>query len=241
MEIVEGALNDRSVRRLAGHISGTPHHLQHPRLTHSYPFPASFEFWYPDTAELYHEVMVKLGFADTAEVQLQNHIFPDSFFCATTMNLGPQTSTKPHRDSKNLVGGICALLVLGDFDHTRSGHLILHELKVILELKQGDLVFFPSAGITHSNSSLRAGETRYSMVQYTAGQLFNYRLPGTAKNSRANADVGQKRWQECLSYLGTAQDVLDAAAKGGRSLRSSGVRGVVNSGRSNVLAPRASF
>lgn len=168
---------------------------------------------------------------------MKNHIFPGSFFCATTLNLGPQTSTRPHRDSKNLVGGLCAVLALGNFDHRQSGHLILHELKVVLELKAGDLVFFPSAGITHSNSGLRAGETRYSIVQYTAGQNFNYQIPKTRMNSKKRALVGSARWSESLQYLGTVQDIVEAAEHAGRRLKARGVKELVNRGQSNLLPP----
>ena len=178
-----------------------------------------------------------LGIGDSTEKQKRNHIFPRSQFCSTTLNLGLQTSTKPHRDSKNLVGGICAILVLGDFNHKQSGHLILHELKVVLELKQGDVVFFPSAGITHSNSSLRAGEYCYSMVQYTAGQNFNYQVPKQKMGTKKKAELGRARWLESVRYLGTVQDVVDAARLEARRLKSSGAGAAVNLGQSALLPP----
>jgi len=130
--------------------------------------------WYPEIAALYSELQVRLGVgSDDTLNQVKNQIFPNSPFCATTVNMGPKTATKPHRDSKNLVGGLCAIMVLGDFDHHKSGHLILHEPKLILELKPGDLVFIPSSGVTHSNSPITCGGIRMSIVQYTAGQNFN--------------------------------------------------------------------
>lgn len=61
---------------------------------------------------------------------------------------------REHWDSKNLVGALCAIAVFGIFNHQTSGHLLLHEIKTIVELRAGDVIFIPSAGLTHSNSKL---------------------------------------------------------------------------------------
>ena len=72
--------------------------------------------------------------------------------------------------------GVCAIYVLGDFDWTTGGHLVLHDLGLFLELAPGDLAFFPSASITHYNLPLQPDDTRESLVFYTAGLMFHYSL-----------------------------------------------------------------
>ena len=154
-----------------------------------------------------------VGGSDTGN-QIKNQIFPNSPFCATTVNLGPRSATKPHRDSKNLVGGLCAIAVLGDFDHHKSGHLILHEPKAILELKPGDVVFIPSSGVTHSNSPVICGGIRMSVVQYTAGHNFQFLWPKGSENAKMKTEMGSRRWEESLSLLGTYDNIVEAMAQG---------------------------
>ncbi|KDQ07624.1 hypothetical protein BOTBODRAFT_180494 [Botryobasidium botryosum FD-172 SS1] len=67
------------------------------------------------------------------------------------------------------------LIILGMFDHTQGGQLVLHELKVVIELAPGDVIFFPSALITHQNLPILPHEFHYSITGYTAGNLFQLR------------------------------------------------------------------
>ena len=174
---------------------------------------------------------------DDIENQIKNQIFPSSPFCATTVNLGPRSATKPHRDSKNLVGGLCAIAVLGDFDHHRSGHLILHEPKAILELRPGDVVFIPSSGVTHSNSPVICGGTRMSIVQYTAGHNFNYLWPKGTETAKMKTEIGRRRWEESIELLGTYHDITAAKTNGGRTgkIRGSGITEKIRRGESSIL------
>ncbi|KZP11062.1 hypothetical protein FIBSPDRAFT_678375, partial [Athelia psychrophila] len=96
-------------------------------------------------------------------------VFPDSPFCALTINMGPQTVCLPHRDYWNVVYRTCPIGVLGPFNHRTGGQLILHEPKLVIELRRGDIMFIPSAAVTHENAPIVAGEKCYSFTQYTAG------------------------------------------------------------------------
>ncbi|KDQ06054.1 hypothetical protein BOTBODRAFT_121958, partial [Botryobasidium botryosum FD-172 SS1] len=85
---------------------------------------------------------------------------------------GPFILLRCHRDYKNLAYGLCMLIVLGAFDYEKGGQLVLHELKLVIDLKPGDVLFLPSALITHQNLPIGEDETRFSITGYTAGGLF---------------------------------------------------------------------
>lgn len=97
-------------------------------------------------------------------------------FSAVTLNMGPDTATDWHRDGKNKLYGVCAICPVGSFDHRRTGHFILYEPKLIVELMPGDVFFLPSAAITHKNgvAPLLHSEIRRSVVFYSAGGLDRY-------------------------------------------------------------------
>lgn len=135
-------------------------------------------------------------------------------FMATTANLGPQTVCLLHRDYNNLSFGLCGIIALGDFDHTKGGHLYLKEANVVLEVGRGDTVFIPSACITHGNLPISPSENRFSITLYTAGQLFHWvrngmrpvnELPVEAqKEDRAQ---GPSRWAEGWKMHTTVADL----------------------------------
>lgn len=68
----------------------------------------------------------------------------------------------------------CARLTLGEFDHTKGGHLILWDAKLIIEFPAGSTIFIPSATLRHSNTPIQDGERRSSFTQYTAGGVFRW-------------------------------------------------------------------
>lgn len=99
--------------------------------------------------------------------------FVDSLPSAA-FNLGPRTVCTPHRDAKNLSFGICCITALGSFDPTTGGHLVLEELRLVVEFPPGATALIPSAVVTHSNTDIQQGERRYSFTQYASGSLFAY-------------------------------------------------------------------
>lgn len=70
--------------------------------------------------------------------------------------------------------GWCSVQALGNYNYKTGGHLILWELKLIVEFPPGSLILLPSATITHSNVAVAEGETRVSFTQFAAGGLFRY-------------------------------------------------------------------
>ncbi len=173
------------------------------------------------------QLQARLGIVD----QKFHDIFPDSPFCGTTFNLGPKTSTVIHRDSRNFIGGLCAIIVLGHFNHKTSGHIILHDIRTIIEVRAGDVVFIPSACIAHSNSSLKPHEDRCSIVQYTAGGLFRkVWSEGTYNGTDTNINI--RRWEECLQLLGTIHDTRS------RKERIHLLNDFINQGKSSLLPIR---
>ncbi|THU80180.1 hypothetical protein K435DRAFT_585990, partial [Dendrothele bispora CBS 962.96] len=100
--------------------------------------------------------------------------FPKSVWATFTVNFGPATVSRPHRDSANLAFGWCAITAFGRFDPDKGGHLILWDLGLMVRFPPGSTILIPSALITHSNTPIQKGETRYSFVQYSAAGLFHW-------------------------------------------------------------------
>ncbi|KAI0038966.1 hypothetical protein FA95DRAFT_1504822 [Auriscalpium vulgare] len=104
--------------------------------------------------------------------------FDRSVFPVATFNFGPRALTTPHRDSKNVPWGWCAVTAFGNYDYKKGGHLILWELKQIIEFPPGSTILLPSALITHSNTPIQDGETRQSFTQWCSGDLVRWHAYG---------------------------------------------------------------
>ncbi len=130
----------------------------------------SLHNYFPDVHKYYEETLEALLRSDTS---LRRN-FVNNAFAAMTFNLGPQVYTRVHLDHLNLAFGLCAITALGNYDYKRGGHLILWDLKLIIEFPPGATILIPSAILRHSNVAIRRGETRYSITQYSAGGLFRW-------------------------------------------------------------------
>jgi hypothetical protein len=116
--------------------------------------------------------------------------------------------------------GLCAIQALGDFDPKFGGHLILWEVKKVVEFPPGSLVLIPSATITHSNTPVRLGETRTSFTQFCAGGLFRYVDNGFRTDRELEDEdpeefkrmLEQKegRWKMGLSLLSRLGDLTES-------------------------------
>ena len=49
-----------------------------------------------------------------------------------------------HTDPGNLLFGWCAITTLGNFDPTLGGHLVLWDLKLVIEFPLGSTILIPS-------------------------------------------------------------------------------------------------
>lgn len=124
--------------------------------------------------------------------------FSRSVFACAAFNLGPQVTTYPHRDCQNCPFGLCAIQSFGRFNPKKGGHLVLPQLKLILEFPPGSLVLIPSATLTHANIPVQPGETRLSFTQFTAGSIFRFVDNGfrTEKQYEEEDEAGYKRMKE---------------------------------------------
>ena len=137
-------------------------------------------------------------------------------FGSVSLNIGPRTVCFPHRDIADLVYGICVDAAFGPFDHTRGGHLILHEARIVLEMRPGRMVIFPSAAITHENIPIGLEEERFGITAYIAAGFWRFLAQGQQTReiwmlndleSVAMHDAaGSERWQEgCLWFKTMAE------------------------------------
>lgn len=119
----------------------------------------------------------------------------------------------------NLAWGWCVILVLGDFDPEKGGHVVLHEPKLILEVYPGDLVYIPSACVAHETIPIAEGETRYSVTWYTPSGLFQWvagggmtltawRSKNRKKEGPPEGKDGKTLWKEGWAMLSTVEDLV---------------------------------
>ncbi|KAJ3832118.1 hypothetical protein F5878DRAFT_548610 [Lentinula raphanica] len=183
-------------QRLAGHAS------------------AAFRTWAPRLYLFYSEYMKNL-------LDLMPHLsfnFENSIFACCTLNFGPTTTTIEHVDHMNYCYGWCAITALGDFNFQLGGHLVLWDLKLVVELPPGWTMMIPSAFLRHSNTSLQPGETRFSLTQYTAAGLFRIVDDnGVARNKMTARDLAyaeQRQLEqitEALNRYSTLDELLAQA------------------------------
>lgn len=134
------------------------------------PFSALLGKWAPRTIQYMKRCLRVLEKRNPAlRRPCEGSVFPSS-----TVNLGPQTVTKKHRDHLNLASTFCAITALGSFDSKTGGHLVLWELKLVIEFPPGTTILIPSAFITHSNLPVKPQDVRYSFTQYASGRIFQW-------------------------------------------------------------------
>ncbi|PSR78855.1 hypothetical protein PHLCEN_2v7269, partial [Hermanssonia centrifuga] len=97
-----------------------------------------------------------------------------------------------------------------NFDPKLSDHFILWELKLLIDFPAASIIIIPST-FSHGNVGLQAGETRYSLIQYSAGGLFHWVKYGfrkwekfkkdDPKKTRAEWSARPTGWQEVLGLF----------------------------------------
>ncbi|KIK50238.1 hypothetical protein GYMLUDRAFT_209255, partial [Collybiopsis luxurians FD-317 M1] len=130
----------------------------------------AFNLWAPCVYEEYEHVQNTVY----NRLHLPENFPCDSIFSAATFNFGGKVWTFKHRDFLNWAFGWCAITALGRFDHTRSGQLILWELKLVIDFPHASTILIRSAVITHSNTPIHPDDFRTSFTQYTAGPIFQW-------------------------------------------------------------------
>ncbi|KAI0041097.1 hypothetical protein FA95DRAFT_1501905, partial [Auriscalpium vulgare] len=167
---------------------------------------------------LYRHLADALGQVRAHDPSLQPP-FDNSVFTTATFNFGPKALTVPHRDTRNVPYGWCAITALGEFDPTKGGHLVLWELKLVIEFPPGSTILIPSAIITHSNTPIQDGEFRQSFTQYVSGSLIRWAAYGcrTEEDMRnedpllaAKIDSERAtRWETALRYFSKWEELAD--------------------------------
>ncbi|KAI9068209.1 hypothetical protein FKP32DRAFT_1562192, partial [Trametes sanguinea] len=142
--------------------------------------------------------------------------FAHNVFGAATFNLGPATVSRPHTDHLNLPWGWCSITAAGTFNPRRGGHMVLHELRMIIEFPPGSTLLIPSAILRHSNTPIAPGERHYSFTQYSAGGLFRWVACGfrplktlPRMSSKAAEQEGDARWKEGLGMLSFWSELVE--------------------------------
>jgi hypothetical protein len=125
-----------------------------------------------------------------------------------------------HRDSSNVAAGLCLVCALGNFNHEKGGHLVLHEPRLIVELAPGSAILFPSSLITHENIPIadvgeeETDETRLSLTAYTSGALSRWAEQGYRLASRRTEEAesqrlngGEDKWENSWDLFPTTDEL----------------------------------
>ncbi|KAJ7735270.1 hypothetical protein DFH07DRAFT_780063 [Mycena maculata] len=144
--------------------------------------------------------------------------FVGSIFSCAAFNLSTNVWTFRHRDVLNLAFGWCTVQALGEFDATEGGHIVLWDLKLVVEFPHSALVLIRSATIAHSNIPVQAGDERLSFTQFTPGGIFRYVDNGCqtveelAEKDPSKYDqimaLKAARWEMGLSLISTLDELL---------------------------------
>jgi hypothetical protein len=139
--------------------------------------------------------------------------FSNSVYPAATVNLGRAVSDR-HRDVGNAPAVPCAITAFGAYNYKLGGHLILFDLKVILEFPPGCTILVPSGGFDHGNTEIQPGESRHSLIQYCAGGLARWVAYGFKKwddlspaEQASELAKRSSRWQEVMELFSTVESL----------------------------------
>ncbi|KAJ7168422.1 hypothetical protein C8R43DRAFT_1121577 [Mycena crocata] len=102
--------------------------------------------------------------------------------------------------------GCSVFFAAGPFDPTKGGHLVLWDLKLVIEFPPGALILLPSATINHSNVPVQEGDKRVSFTQFTAGGLFRY-VDNGFRTEAALASESPKEYAKVLAQKETRWDM----------------------------------
>ncbi|KAK0438382.1 hypothetical protein EV421DRAFT_1714328 [Armillaria borealis] len=153
----------------------------------------TFGTFYPETYEDYATVLDALC-ADNPSLRRN---FIECIWAAATINFSPDAYTNPHTDFLNLVHGMYAVWALGHFDPKKGGHLVIWDLKLVIEFPPGSCILLLSALLEHSNLPIRKGEHRCSFVMYTAAGLFHWVENGMMSDIEyVQTAEGAQEWRE---------------------------------------------
>jgi hypothetical protein len=122
----------------------------------------------------------------------------------------------------NLAWGWCFITALGWYDYRKGGHLIIWDLRLMIEFPPGATFAIPSAVLRHSNVSIQQGEKRFSITQYTSADVFRFVNNGFKRNvtleqemtkeeAQAWADAAKGRYAEGVKMYSTLDEFRQRA------------------------------
>lgn len=104
--------------------------------------------------------------------------------------------------------------MLGNYNYKLGGHLILWDLRLVIEFPPGCSILIPSAILRHSNTTIAANERRYLLTQYTAGGIFQWVERGFKPEGAMNdkekiveAEARKTRYKEGLDKFSMLEDL----------------------------------
>ncbi|KAJ7810675.1 hypothetical protein B0H14DRAFT_2378948 [Mycena olivaceomarginata] len=179
-----------------------------------------FQMYAPKLYEYYLSTMRALHKWDSSLPLLAPLV--SCVFACVTFNFGPQTVTFPHLDFLNLAWGWCFITALGWYDYRKGGHLIIWDLRLMIEFPPGATFAIPSAVLRHSNVSIQQGEKRFSITQYTSAGVFRFVNNGfktnvtleqemTKEEAQAWADTAKVRYAEGVKMYSTLDELRQRA------------------------------
>lgn len=213
---VDTLLVDKDVNRLAGYAScGLCSRLPFATAANRLEYLDIFSMWGPKLYQYYRTQLNMLY----EHMPVLRRIFKRSIFPRAAFNCGSQVQTHIHHDVMNCPFGWCSIQAVGQFDHTKGGHIIAKELKLLVEFPANWLILMPSATIGHGNTGVQPGETRASFTQYCPGGLFRYvdngfQTQGELELSNPQEyqrimDLKPTRWEMGMGLWNTMEEIVE--------------------------------
>ena len=208
---IETFVRDESVVSWSHHVACKAHSSLPEAILKSWLLSACFRQLFPKLYAIYTMEQVALNL----RTGLVKGFFPDVPFDCLCLNLGGRAISPMHRDSQNVAWGLCCVGVFGEFDYEKGGQLRLEEPKLVLELRRGDIVFLPSAIVTHGNHPLiKEMDRRWSIAMYTPSSNFRWLSNGGKTVSSMTKDehheyvrTGSDRWRSGLQLYPSTRDI----------------------------------
>jgi hypothetical protein len=211
--ILSALLGNLDVRRMAIYASGMCFSTSAADSTAHF-CKAAFGLWAPKVYQYYKD-------HDDALHKKLSHLgrnFDKSVFSCAAFNFGPNAWTFKHRDVLNVPFGWCAVTAMGNFNPRAGGHLVLWDLKLVVEFPHAATILLPSATIAHSNIPVGANEARGSFTQFTPGGLIRYVDNGFRTEGELQEDdpeeylrlsaLKETRWSMGIGLLSTVDELL---------------------------------
>ncbi|KAJ3554897.1 hypothetical protein NP233_g12329 [Leucocoprinus birnbaumii] len=102
------------------------------------------------------------------------HNHPHGVLSGKSLNWPPYVATWPHVDVMNLAFGWCGIVALGRYRPDRSGHFVIHNLRLVIEFPPGACILIPSAFLWHSNVPIHPDDSRAFLTFYSPNGLFRF-------------------------------------------------------------------